>query len=386
MSNSVAIVGMGYTSPRPLTPEVSYKEMIYEAAIKAYHDANLPSHKDIDGFVTCAEDFIEGTSIFDEYTPDQLGGVQKPMHTITGDLLHGIATAVMNIQTGQQDIVVVEAHSKLSNVKSLDHITHYATDPILTRPLNVNPHAFAALDMQRFLHVSKNTLKHCAEVVIKNKRNAFKNDLSCHAQNLTVQEVLDSEETFRPLTHLQKASPVDGAFVFVLANAKKAKKLNKKPIWIRGCGWISDSPSLETRAWDTCDYAKLSGQMAYRQAKIKNPKTQIDFFEIDDTYALKELQHLEALGIYDKGKSGNALLNGALDPDGAMPTNVSGGTLGVGTFHDASGGLRTVEMIKQLRGEAGPRQLKKANTGLAFSWRGVPTTSGITVIYSRKGA
>ncbi|MBI3018361.1 MAG: acetyl-CoA acetyltransferase, partial [Deltaproteobacteria bacterium] len=121
-----AIVGVGYTPLRPLTPDVSYKEMIYEAAVKSYTDANLASHKDINGFITCAEDLIEGTSIFDEYTPDQLGAVQKPMHTITGDTLHGLATAVMNIQTGIMDIVVVESHSKASNIKTLSHIINYA--------------------------------------------------------------------------------------------------------------------------------------------------------------------------------------------------------------------------------------------------------------------
>ena len=235
MSSDVAIVGVGYTPPRPLTPDVSYKEMIYEAAVKSYHNANLSSHRDIDGFVTCAEDLIEGTSIFDEYTPDQLGGVQKPMHTITGDTLHGIAAAVLQIQSGLMDIVVVESHSKASNIKTYPYIINYATDPILNRPLNLHPYYIAGLDMQRFLHTSKTSPKQCAAVVVKNKRNALNNDLSCYGASLTENDILESQELFSPLKKLEIASHVDGAFVFVLAHAKKVKGLHKKPIWIKSC-------------------------------------------------------------------------------------------------------------------------------------------------------
>ena len=117
MSDRVAIIGIGFTSLQPSTPHASFKELMFEAAQKAYHDAGVePS--EIDSFVTCAEDLNEGLSIFDEYTPDQLGAVQKPMHTLTQDGLHGIADALMQIRSGIAELVVVEAHSKASNIKT----------------------------------------------------------------------------------------------------------------------------------------------------------------------------------------------------------------------------------------------------------------------------
>jgi acetyl-CoA acetyltransferase len=128
MSREVAIIGAGYTGFRALTPEVSYKELMYEAAVKAYDDAGVDPRSDIDSFVTVAEDFIEGTSIFDEYVPDQLGAVLKPVHTITGDGLHGFIAAYMQILTGAMDIVAVEGHSKASNVLTPNHIMAYAMD------------------------------------------------------------------------------------------------------------------------------------------------------------------------------------------------------------------------------------------------------------------
>ena len=83
MSNRVAVVGVGWVGYQPISPEYSYKEMMYLAALRAYEDAGVDPRKDIQSFVTVAEDFHEGTSIFDEYVPDQIGAALRPVHTIT---------------------------------------------------------------------------------------------------------------------------------------------------------------------------------------------------------------------------------------------------------------------------------------------------------------
>jgi acetyl-CoA C-acetyltransferase len=106
----------------------------------------------------------------------------------------------------------------------------------------------------------------------------------------------------------------------------------------------------------------------------------IDFAEVDDTYAYKELQHMEALGLCRPGEAGMLIEEGSTAPDGELPINVSGGSLGMGDLLDASGLARALEVVLQLRGEAGPRQLKEVELGLAQSWRGVPTTSGAVVV------
>src|SRR4030067_182380 len=84
MHERVAVVGVGWSGFRPISPDQSYKEMMYEAAVRAYADAGVDPRRDIDNFVTVAEDFHEGTSIFDEYVPDQLGAAQRPVHTGAG--------------------------------------------------------------------------------------------------------------------------------------------------------------------------------------------------------------------------------------------------------------------------------------------------------------
>src|SRR6266403_1493738 len=150
MAERIAIIGIGFSPLEPATPACSFKELVFETAQKAYADASV-RFDEIDCFVTCAEDLNEGISIFDEYTPDQLGAVQKPMHTLTQDGLHGIADALMQIRSGIAEIVVVEAHSKGSNIQTPDWVLDYAVDPVYNRPLGFTPHAIAALEMNCFL-------------------------------------------------------------------------------------------------------------------------------------------------------------------------------------------------------------------------------------------
>jgi acetyl-CoA C-acetyltransferase len=380
MHERVAIVGAGCTVFRSSTPGQSYKEMIYEAAVRAYNDAGVDPRRDIESFVTVAEDFHEGTSIFDEYTPDQIGGALKPVHTITGDGLHGIATAYMLIRTGQFDIVAVEGHSKASNVKTLSEVTAYAQDPVLNRPLKLNTHFIAGLEMNRFLFETGSTREHCAAVVVKNRFNALNNPIAAFGADLDLEDVLTASALSWPLGSREAAEHADGAIVMVLASEKAASSLTDKPIWILGAGWSNDSASLENRDWSRAIYAEEAARMAYRQAGINNPLEAIDIAEVDDTYAYKELQAIEALGFCPAGEAGILTVEGFTSPDSGLPVNVSGGSLGMGNLLEANGLAKAYEIVLQLRGQAGTRQVDDVNIGLAQSWRGVPTTSGAVLI------
>ncbi len=380
MHDRVAIVGVGCTGFRPVTPGQSYKEMVYEAAMRAYNDAGVDPRRDVESFVTVAEDFHEGTSIFDEYTPDQIGAALKPVHTITGDGLHGIATAYMLVRTGQFDIVAVEGHSKASNIKTLPEVTAYAQDPVLNRPLKLNSHFIAGMEMNRYLFETDNTHEQCAAVVVKNRFNALSNPLAPYGSNLSIEDVLAGPVLSWPLGLHETAEHADGAIVMVLASEEKASSLTEKPIWVLGAGWNNDSPSLENRDWAHAIYTEEAARMAYRQAGINNPLEAIDIAEVDDTYAYKELQAIEALGFCREGEAGTLTLEGFTSPDSGLPVNVSGGSLGMGNLLDANGLSRALEIVLQLRGEAGSHQVEGVNIGLAQSWRGVPTTSGAVLV------
>jgi acetyl-CoA C-acetyltransferase len=382
MNERVAIIGAGWAGFKPITPDVSYKELMYEAAVRAYSDAGVDPRRDIESFVTVAEDFHEGTSIFDEYVPDQLGAAMKSVHTIAGDGLHGLATAYMLIRTGRFDIVAIEGHSKASNILTKPEITAYAQDPVLNRPLRFNTHFIAGLEMNRYAYETGTTREQCAAVVIKNRFNALSNPSASFGADLNINDVLYGPPLSWPLGKRETSKDVDGAVVFVIASEKAARNLTDKPVWIQGAGWANGSASLESRDWGSVPYLNQAAKMAYRQAGISNPVQVVDFAEIDDTYAYKELQALEALGFCQPGEAGALTLDGFTAPSGTLPINVSGGSLGWGHLLDATGLARALEVVIQLRGEAGPRQLDDVEVGLVQSWRGVPTTSGAVAVLS----
>jgi acetyl-CoA C-acetyltransferase len=384
MTERVAIVGIGMSAARPSTAHLSFKELMFETAQKAYADAGIKPQQ-VDSFVTCAEDLTEGISIFDEYTPDQLGAVQKPMHTLTQDGLHGIADAVMQLRSGIAGLVVVEAHSKHSNLENANAVVEYALDPVYNRPLRFNAHAIAALEMNCFFHGTAIPSSRSAQVVAKNRSYALKNIAAAYPMNLSLEDVAASPWLAYPLREAEIARGADGCVAVVLATESRAKQITSRPVWVRGVGFANDSPTLESRDWIDAQYVRRAAALAYRQAGINDPATEIDLFEIDDTYAYKELQHAIALGVYAQSDlARGALKNGEWSIGGKIPVNVSGGSLGMGHTFEASGLYRLAEIVFQLRGEAGPRQLAKATVGLAQSWRGVPTTSGAVVILGRE--
>ena len=380
----VAIVGVGCTGFRPLTPEFSYKEIMFEAATRAYADANVNPRKDIDAFVTCGEDYWDGHSIFDEFVPDQLGAVLKPLFTVSADGLIGLAHAYMLIRTGQFDTVMVEAHSKASDILTFTDIVAFGLDPIFNRPLGGHPYYIAGLEMTRFLHLTGATKEQCAHVVDKNRKNALVNACAAYGAELTVEDVLQSEPMFYPLNRLDTSSLADGCIVLVLASNHVAKKLTDTPVWVRGVGWNSDTSWLESREWGRAIYAELAANMAYKMAGIKNPPKEIQFAEVDDLFSYKELQHLEALKLCRHGEAGKLTEEGITQRDGEMPVNVSGGALGMGYAPEVLGLQRVLEAALQLRGQAGRRQLCDVETGLAQSWRGIPTATGAVAVLSRE--
>ena len=380
MEPRVAVVGVGHAGFAPITSGVSYKELMFEAATRAYHDAGVDPRAEVDSFVCCSEDLLEGTSIFDEYVPDQLGAMQRPVQTVAADGLFGVATGVMLIRSGLASVVAVEAHSKVSDVRTLGRIEAFALDPLLNRPLRIPIQAIAGLDMLAFLERSGLSEEHCAMVAAKNRSNALDNPRSAYPADLAVEDVDDSTPVCWPLRELEVAQRADGCVVLVLAAEGRARDLSDGPVWLLGVGWSSGSASLEARAWGEAESTTRAAELAYGRAEIGDPTEEIDLLEVDDTCAYRELQALEALGFGEAADLGALLEDGELDPGGELPVNVSGGSLGQGNLFEANGLVRALECVEQLRGEAGERQVDEAYVAVAQSTRAAPSTSSAVVV------
>jgi acetyl-CoA C-acetyltransferase len=381
---SVGIIGVGVTQLRASTPDISYKELIFEAAQKAYEDAGVDPRKDVQSFVCSSEDFLEGTSIFDEYVPDQIGAALKPVCTICADGLYSLATAYMQILTGLFDVVAVEAHSKASDIVNISSIYDLALDPIYTRPLGLSASFIPGLEMRKYLESRGATPEDCRMVVSKNRRNALSNGFAMNGGKVDAHSSDHEADVSDPLGSDDIAPLADGAGVVVLASQRVAKDLRDDPVWIKGIGWASDSPTLETRNWSEANYARLASREAYRRARVRNPVQEIQIAEVDDTYSYKELQHLEAIGLTGSNSAHSLLEHGVFDRSGALPVNPSGGSIGMGHTLEMSGLVRVIELVLQLRGEAGGHQVPGVQTGVAQCWRGIPTASGAVAVLSNR--
>jgi acetyl-CoA C-acetyltransferase len=364
----VSVLGVGVCGYTPTSTGLSYRELIAKAAKMAYSDAGITLDQ-IDGAVSVEEDLISGYSICDEYTPDQVGAVRKPVYSIPGDFLHGIGSAVMQINTGEYKIVVVEAYSKASNVLTKEEIVRFAFDPVFNR-FNVSPQYLAGIEMRTFLSETGRSVEEVAEVVRKNRLRAIANPYAPYGAEYSIEDILGSRPIAEPLTELMISRPADGAVVIVLGSDPAAIEKARKPVRIIGTGWGSGNSIIERRDHGRSVGTEIAVKLAADEAKIGSVADEIDAFFVSDLLAYRELMHCDAIGIC--GCCGNVNIN------------PGGGSLGNGDLFEANGGARFAEAVMQLRGEAGALQIE-AERALVHGWRGLPTDSCAVAILEKEG-
>ena len=372
---AVGIVGVGAAGFGPALPEISTRELMFEAAALAYRDAGIDPRMEVDSFITTSEDQWEGWSITDEMVPDQLGGAGRPVCTIPGDGLTGLGNAVMQIESGVAEVVALEAHSKASDVIDKEAVEDLAQEPSIVRPLGMGSDTLAALEMGAFLEASGFGLADCDLVIENSRKRGRSNPLASFGSKKRRGVSPSSKVISSPLRMADKARHADAAIVVVLASKRWARKNEMGVVSVDGISWCSSLPWFDGGEAGFAGYARSSFERAARQAKLKRGLRSFDLVELDDTYSFKLLQHLVSLA-RDKDEA-SRVLGGQ-----GQALNPSGGSLAVGNLLEASALHRLYEAVLQLRGEAGRRQVKGAKSALVQSWRGVPTATGGVAILS----
>ncbi len=372
----VGIIGVGYEGFRPVVSDLSTRELMFQAATKAYEDASVDPRRDVGSFICCTEDLWEGWSITDEMVPDQIGAAGRPLCTIPADAVTGLGTAVMHILSGMAEVVVLEAHSKVADVLDKNVVEAMAQEPSLLRPLGANGDTLAGLEMDAFLRTSGFSLKEVNRTVVKAKTIALRNPRASYGGRFSEADLESSDMLSSPLRVADKAGFAEAGIVLVVASEAWAKKNKRDWVGIDGVAWNSSLPWVDGGDASVLGYAQKSYSDAVRRAKFKGDLEDFDILELDDTYSYKLLQHL--LSLAGTKAAARRILSGE------RPTlNPSGGSLGVGNLLEASALHRLLECVLQLRGEAGSIQVKGARTALVQSWRGIPTGTGGVAILSR---
>jgi len=368
----VAIVGAGLTKFVRRAQETG-KELAYEAAKMALDSCEL-TLEDV-GCVSLgtAPDAFDGVHMKGEYLSDGAGGWQKPvMRPYVGGGT-GVFNAIhgwFHVASGLFDICLVVAEEKMSScyphpAGAFLTIFDYTTE----QPLKPNLIWIFALEMRRYMETYGISHRDIALVSVKNKKNAMDHPCAQIPQEITVDDVLNSEVLADPVHRLDISPTSDGAAALVLVAEHIAKKITDKPVWIDGVGWNVDTAYWATR--DLCypRYVEKAARMAYDMAGIKEPHKEIQVAEPYDPFDYKELHHMERLLLCGKGEAPRLTAEGVTARDGNMPICPSGGLLGVGNPIAASGVMKICEIFWQLRGEAGKRQVPgKPKVGLAQAW------------------
>jgi acetyl-CoA C-acetyltransferase len=238
------------------------------------------------------------------------------------------------------------------------------------RQLGMDFLSAAALQAKRYMYKHGITGEQCAKVAVKNRGNAMNNPLAQEPMDITVEDVFSSKLLASPIRKLDTKPISDGACAMILAPAKRARKLTKKPVWILGASNCYEAHYLGDRDLADCAALTKAAQKAYKMAGIRNPLREIDVAEISEEFTYQELLWTEGLGFCGRGEGGKLIDSGKTRMGGKLPVNPSGGVLS-GNPNGVAGMARVAEAALQLRGEAGKRQVQGAKMALAHGVTGI---------------
>lgn len=218
---------------------------------------------------------------------------------------------------------------------------------------------------QRWIYEGRCTPVQMAKVSVKNHKNGYYNPRSQYHVQLTVEEILASRMICDPL-HLYDCCPTtDGAAAVILCTEKLARRYTSQPFTkVAGCG-LSSTPFVRGDPGNVCQTSHNATFEAYQEAGV-GPKD-IDVVELHDAFTISELQHYEDMGLCEVGEAVRLIDEGATEITGHMPVNPSGGLLAKGHPVGATGIAQICELVWQLRGQAGQRQVNNPKVGLAHS-------------------
>jgi len=242
--------------------------------------------------------------------------------------------------------------------------------------------SISAMQANQYMQKYGITEEQCAEVVVKNRANAFNNPYAQEPLKLSVNDVVNSEMCSSPIRALDRKPASDGACAMILAREDIAKDLTNNPVWVAGMANCYDSHYPGDRDLFECKSLQIAAQKAYEMAGITNPRKEIDLAEISEEFSYQEPLWAEGLGLCKPGEGGSLIRDGVTTMGGDLPVNASGGVLS-GNPSQVAGMIRVAEAYLQLSGQAGERQVADAEIALAHGCYGAGGQSHCVVILNR---
>jgi acetyl-CoA C-acetyltransferase len=382
----VAVIGAGCTTFGEKW-NVSFRNLFVEAGILALEDAGLAGEQ-IDAMYVgnmSAGRFVEQEHIgalIADYTG--LASHHIPSTRVEAACASGglsFRQAVIAVASGMEDIVVAAGVEKMTDVASgasVDALTG-AADREWEGFIGATFPGLYAMIATDYMNRYPLTREQLALVAVKNHYNGARNPIAQFQQEITTETVIRSSLVADPL-RLFDCSPItDGAAAIILAPLERAREFTDTPVKVLASAQASDTITLhDRRDISTLDATVAAGTRAFKMAGLST--RDIDLVEVHDCFTIAEICAIEDLGFCKKGEAGKLTEEGVTALHGRLPVNTSGGLKACGHPVGATGIKQVYEIVQQLRGEAGRRQIDGARIGMTQNVGGTGATVAVHIL------
>lgn len=384
----VWIVGAGM-SPFGVFPDLGVKELGAMACLRALKDAGVkPNQIEMVYCGNAAAGVLspQGTTVT-QVILREVGITGIPMLRVENACASG-ATAInqawLAVASGLVDVVLVLGVEKMTGAprpKVFEYMAS-ASDVELEGAMGLTMPGVFAMIARRHMQEFGTTREQIAKVAVKNHANGALNPSAHFRKPISVEDVLKAPVVAHPLTLLDCCPVTDGAAAVVLASRATADRLGKRSVKLAATA-LQSGTYADNLDLTSFEVTVRAARKAYEQAGI-GPED-VDLAEVHDCFTIAEIVHYEDLGFCKKGEGGGLIDRGETAIDGRLPTNASGGLKAKGHPVGATGVAQVVEIVEQLRGDAGPRQVRDAKVGLTHClggfMHGDACAVGVTILH-----
>ena len=381
IKDKVAIIGMGCTKFGELWDK-SEDDLLVEAAYEAYEDAGVEPKEIQAAWLGNARTAMRGAALA---IPLKLEYI--PITRVENQCCSGtdaFRNACYAVAAGVYDIVLVAGFEKLKDAGPERLRARYLYPDLFPQvPLGLPAQEFA-LKATRYFHdyglSYEDGKRMLSRIAVKNHHNGTMSPKAHFRKEITIDQAMNAPMIAYPLGLLDACGVSDGAAVAILTKADLAKRFRDDYVLVKGLGICAGAKQAQLREDEDLIHFEenvRAARIAYEEAGVNDPLTQIDLAELHDCFTITEAITYEDLGFCPRGKAKEYVEGGVFDLDGDLAANPDGGLKCFGHPLGASGVRMIYEIYKQMQYKAGPRQRKNPSLGLTHNLGG--TTGAYTV-------
>lgn len=383
LRNSAVIVGVGESDIGRL-PHMSGLGLNAQAARRAVADAGI-KHTEIDGLLTAysfTEPYFMLGSVLAEYlgiTP-RFGGSLVVGGASPAIMLHHAAQA---IKTGQAEVVLVCAGenratgiSRDAAVSALAAVGH----PYFEAPYGIGIPSLYAMVAQAYMHKYGTTREQMASVAVNTRNHALLNPSAQMKTAITIEDVLQSKPISDPLNMLDCCLLSDAGGAFIVTSPERARDMPGRAVHLAGIAELHTHEHLISAPSLTEFGAEHTAKAAYAMAGLG--PSDMDLAILYDCFSIVPIIELEELGLAQRGQGGAFFAEGHAALGGKLPVNTHGGMLSHAHAGAVGGLMGIIEAVRQLRGEAGARQVHGAKAAVIHAEGGILSSHCTMVLTS----